>query len=49
MRAGLGRALDDAEREEGLLDPTLADLLRGLVARVPVAQLLDLLDQLPRS
>jgi hypothetical protein len=48
VRAGLGRALDDAERE-GLVNSTLADLLRGLVARVPVAQLLDLLDQLPRS
>ena len=48
VRAGLGRALDDAERE-GLVNATLADLLRGLVARVPVAQLLDLLDQLPRA
>ena len=47
VRAGLRRALDDAERE-GLLDPRLADLLRGLAARIPVAQLLDLLDQLPR-
>lgn len=48
VRAGLGRALDDAERE-GLVNSTLADLLRGLVARVPVAQLLDLLEQLPRA
>jgi hypothetical protein len=47
VRAGLRRALDDAERG-GSLDPRLADLLRSLVARVPVAQLLDLLDQLPR-
>ena len=47
VRTGLGRALDDAERE-GLVNATLADLLRGLVARVRVAQLLDLLDQLPR-
>ena len=47
VRAGLRRALDDAERAE-LLDPRLADLLRGLAARIPVAQLLDLLDQLPR-
>ena len=46
VRAGLQRALDDAERE-GLVNSTFADLLRGLVARVPVAQLLDLLDQLP--
>jgi hypothetical protein len=48
VRTGLGRALDDAERE-GLVNATLADLLRGLVARVRVAQLLDLLDQLPRA
>jgi hypothetical protein len=46
IRAGLARALDDAERAD-LLNPTLADLLRGLVARVPIAQLLDLLEQLP--
>ena len=48
VRAGLRRALDDAERANQL-DPRLADLLRGLAARVPVAQLLDLLDQLPRA
>ena len=47
VRAGLGRALDDAEREK-LLDPRIADLVRSLAARVPVALLLDLLDQLPR-
>jgi hypothetical protein len=45
-RAGLGRALDDAERANQL-DPRLADLLRGLAARVPIAQLLDLLERLP--
>ena len=45
-RAGLRRALDDAERTNQL-DPSLADLLRGLVMRVPVAQLLDLLERLP--
>ena len=44
MRAGLGRALDDAERANQL-DPKLADLLRGLAARVPIAQLLDLLER----
>jgi hypothetical protein len=48
VRAGLRRALDDAERAQQL-DPRLADLLRGLAARVPVTQLLDLLDQLPRA
>ena len=46
-RTGLRRALDDAERANQL-DPRLADLLRGLAARVPVAQLLDLLERLPR-
>ena len=46
-RAGLKRALDDAERANQL-DPRLADLLRGLAARIPVAQLLDLLERLPR-
>ncbi len=45
-RAGLKRALDDAERADQL-NPTLADLLRGLAARVPIAQLLDLLERLP--
>ena len=47
MHAGLERALDDAQRAD-LLDPTLAELLRGLAARVPVAQLLDLLARIPR-
>jgi hypothetical protein len=45
-RAGLTRALDDAERENQL-DPGLAQLLRGLVTRVPIEQLLDLLERLP--
>ena len=47
VHAGLERALDDAQRAD-LLDPTLAELLRGLAARVPVAQLLDLLARIPR-
>lgn len=47
VRAGLTRSLDDAERANSL-DPRLADLLRGLVARVPIEQLLDLLERLPR-
>jgi hypothetical protein len=46
VRAGLERAVDDAERA-GALDPTIADLLRGLAARVPVEAFLDLLQQLP--
>ena len=45
-RAGLRRALDDAERANQL-DPGLADLLRDLVTRVPIAQLLDVLERLP--
>jgi hypothetical protein len=46
VRAGLRRAVDDAERANGL-SPLLAELLRGLVARVPLEQLLDLLERLP--
>ena len=45
-RAGLRRALDEAERANQL-DPSVANLLRGLVARVPIEQLLDLLERLP--
>jgi hypothetical protein len=47
VRVGLLRAIDDAERAEAL-DPTVADLLRRVVRRIPVEGLLDLLDQLPR-
>jgi hypothetical protein len=46
VRSGLERAVDDAERA-GALDPTIADLLRGIAARVPVEAFLDLLQQLP--
>lgn len=46
-RAGLERALDDAERANQV-DPRLADLLRGLASRIPISQLLDLLERLPR-
>jgi len=46
LRAGLLRAVDDAERR-GALDSTVANLVRGLVRRVPVGGLLDLLQQLP--
>jgi hypothetical protein len=46
VRAGLLRAIDDAERA-GELSSTVADLVRGLVRRVPVGGLLDLLQQLP--
>jgi hypothetical protein len=46
VRDGLLRAIDDAE-EADALDPTLADLLRGIARNVPVDELLDLLEQLP--
>ena len=46
VRTGLLRAIDEAERAEAL-SATTADLLRGLVRRIPIAALLDLLDQLP--
>jgi hypothetical protein len=46
VRAGLERAVDDAERA-GALDPAIADLLRGIAARVPVEAVLDLLEELP--
>ena len=46
LRAGLLRAVDDAERT-GVLSSTIADLVRGIVQRVPVGGLLDLLQQLP--
>jgi hypothetical protein len=45
-RLGLVRAIDDAERAHAL-NSTLADVLRGVAGRVPVDQLLDLLEQLP--
>jgi len=43
-RAGLTRALDDAERANQI-DPRIADLLRGLAGRIPISQLLDLLER----
>jgi hypothetical protein len=46
VRTGLLRAIDEAERVEAL-NATTADLLRGLVRRIPIGALLDLLDQLP--
>jgi hypothetical protein len=46
VRTGLLRAIDDAERADAL-NPTLADLLRGIARRVPVDELLDLLERLP--
>ncbi len=43
---GLKRSIDDAERADAL-NPTIADLLRGVARRVPVDELLDLLQRLP--
>jgi AcrR family transcriptional regulator len=46
VRSGLLRAVDDAE-QAGALNAAVADLLRGLVPRIPISSLLDLLQQLP--
>jgi hypothetical protein len=45
-RSGLVRAIDDAEQADAL-DPTVADLLRGLARRIPVSEVLDLLELFP--
>jgi len=45
-RLGLLRAIDDAERANAI-NSTVADLLRAVARRVPVDELLDLLEQLP--
>jgi hypothetical protein len=47
VRAGLLRAIDDAEQADAI-DSTVADFLRRIVPRVPVDELLDLLEQIPR-
>jgi hypothetical protein len=46
LRAGLVRAIDDAERAGQLTQP-VADLLRGIVKRIPIGGFLDVLEQLP--
>jgi hypothetical protein len=46
VRSNLLRGIDEAE-EMDALNPTTADLLRGIVRRIPVSDVLDLLDQLP--
>jgi hypothetical protein len=46
VRSNLLRGIDDAE-EMDALNPTIADLLRGIVRRLPISGVLDLLDQLP--
>jgi hypothetical protein len=45
VRDGLLRSIDDAE-QAGALNSTVADLMRGVVRRVPIDELLDLLDRL---
>jgi hypothetical protein len=45
VRAGLVRAVDDAVRADAL-NGTLATVLRALASRVPVEEVLDLLDAL---
>jgi hypothetical protein len=47
VRAGLLRAIDDAEQADAI-NSTVADFLRRIVPRIPVDELLDLLEQLPR-
>jgi AcrR family transcriptional regulator len=47
FRVGLLRAIDDAEQADAI-GSTVAGLLRGIVMRIPVDELLDLLEQLPR-
>lgn len=46
VRSGVVRAIDDAEQAHAL-NSTLADVLHGIVRRIPIGELLDLLDQLP--
>jgi hypothetical protein len=46
LRAGLLRAIDDAETSGQLTQP-VADLLRGVVRQIPIGGFLDLLEQLP--
>jgi hypothetical protein len=45
VRSGLVRAIDEAERAAAL-SPTTARELRGLVERIPIGELIDLLDRL---
>ena len=47
VRAGLLRAIDDAARADAI-DPTIANVLREVVQRVPVSAIFDLLEQLPQ-
>jgi hypothetical protein len=46
VKNGLDRAIDDAE-EADALNPTVASLIRGVVDRIPIEQVIDFVDQLP--
>jgi AcrR family transcriptional regulator len=46
VRDGLMRAIDDAV-EADALNPTIANILRGIVRSVPIDELVDLLDRIP--
>jgi hypothetical protein len=46
VHVGLMRSIDDAENASAL-NSTVADLLRGLVRRFPIEQLIELLQNLP--
>jgi hypothetical protein len=45
VRSGIERAIDDAVDADAL-NPTFASLLRGVTERIPLEQLLDLLDRI---
>ena len=45
-KTGLERAIDDAE-QAGALSPSIADLVRGAVDRIPPGLLVELLDRAP--
>jgi hypothetical protein len=45
VRTGIERAIDDAVDADAL-NPTFASLLRGVTERIPLEQLLDLLDRI---
>jgi hypothetical protein len=46
VRAGLVRALEDAVRA-GAIEPAIANLVRGVIERVPIDRILDVLALLP--
>lgn len=45
VRAGIDRAIDDAVAANAL-DPSVARLIRGVASRIPVGDVIDLLDRL---